>query len=353
MLEKLKVEKIRKLNTYNAIISSFKDIGYDIVDDIELVKFLDGICNLEELKNNLSSVAVLCSDEVLSKLESMNYIIKNDRREYIENALEKLSKEEKQSGIELPIILAEEEIECYKKDAMEHTKKEFNEIKNNSSDINCVFVGKGDGYISRITKSDIYREYSQSLPIIQLSITIEDDNETIERILYIQFSDATMGIDVKKGSLVNYDISLKEAIEILEIIKNDIDSLYIFKAYIDGTYDYEKKLIKQKIKELKTVKSLFPKDVSEYNQFLEKVYSIVNNKNPFFNFKKYETGIFNVIDNNKNNNDIDIRTYTNILFTTFNINFYLDNYEYLNNLIIEAIETNPNFEREKVLKIKK
>lgn len=92
MFEKLKVEKIRKLNTYNAIISSFKAIGYDIVDDIKLVKFLDGICNLEEFKNNLSSVAVLCSDEVLSKLESMNYIIKNDRREYIENALEKLSK---------------------------------------------------------------------------------------------------------------------------------------------------------------------------------------------------------------------------------------------------------------------
>ena len=149
MFEELKDKKIRRLKTYKAIISSFKAVGYDIVDDIELVKFLDDIYNLEEFKRSLSSIGVLCSAKVLSKLENMNYIIKNDKREDIKNALEKLSKEEKQSGIELPVILTEGEIELRKEEEEErHLQEEikreerrFNEIKNNSSDINYIFVG--------------------------------------------------------------------------------------------------------------------------------------------------------------------------------------------------------------------
>ena len=153
LFEKLKDKKIRRLKSYKAIISSFKAIGYDIVDDIELVKFLDDICNLEEFKNGLSSIGVLCSAGVLSELESMNYIIKNDKCEDIENALEELSKVEKQFDIELPVILTKEEIERRKKEVEEHIekeriereKREFNEIKNNSSAINYIFVGNGSG----------------------------------------------------------------------------------------------------------------------------------------------------------------------------------------------------------------
>ena len=153
MFEELKDKKIRKLKAYKAIISSFKAIGYDIVDDIELVKFLDDICNLEEFKNGLSSIGVLCSAGVLSELESKNYIIKNDKRADIENALEELSKVEKQFDIELPVILTKEEIERRKKEVEEHIekeriereKREFNEIKNNSSAINYIFVGNGSG----------------------------------------------------------------------------------------------------------------------------------------------------------------------------------------------------------------
>lgn len=153
MFEELKDKKIRKLKAYKAIISSFKAIGYDIVDDIELVKFLDDICNLEEFKRSLSSIGVLCSAGVLSELESKNYIIKNDKRADIENALEELSKVEKQFDIELPVILTKEEIERRKKEVEEHIekeriereKREFNEIKNNSSAINYIFVGNGSG----------------------------------------------------------------------------------------------------------------------------------------------------------------------------------------------------------------
>ena len=153
LFEKLKDKKIRRLKSYKAIISSFKAIGYDIVDDIELVKFLDDICNLEEFKNGLSSIGVLCSAGFLSELESKNYIIKNDKRADIENALEELSKVEKQFDIELPVILTKEEIERRKKEVEEHIekeriereKREFNEIKNNSSAINYIFVGNGSG----------------------------------------------------------------------------------------------------------------------------------------------------------------------------------------------------------------
>ena len=92
-----------------------------------------------------------CSEGLLLKLESMNYIIQNDKHGDIQNALEKLFKEEKQSGIELPIILTKEEIERRKKEEEEHIekeriereKREFNEIKNNSSNINYIFVGNG------------------------------------------------------------------------------------------------------------------------------------------------------------------------------------------------------------------
>ena len=193
MFEELKDKKIRKLKAYKAIISSFRAIGYDIVSDIELVKFLDDICNLEEFKNGLSSIGVLCSAEVLSKLENMNYIIKNDKRADIENALEELSKVEKQFDIKLPVILSnkeiyqineerekeeeeedeerirQEEIERYRKEReeyrqrvkeqrriereaeelnkeqIEQEKEEFCKMKTNSSNINYIFVGNGSG----------------------------------------------------------------------------------------------------------------------------------------------------------------------------------------------------------------
>ena len=132
MFEELKDKKIRRLKTYKAIISSFKAVGYDIVDDIKLVEFLDDICNLEEFKRGLSSIGVLCSAGVLSELESKNYIIKNDRRADIKNALEKLSKEEKQFDIKLPGILTEEEIELRKKrEKNAIVRKKLNEKKEN------------------------------------------------------------------------------------------------------------------------------------------------------------------------------------------------------------------------------
>ena len=153
LFEELKDKKIRRLKSYKAIISSFRAVGYNIVNDIELVKFLDDIYNLEEFKRSLSSIGVLCSAGVLSELESKNYIIKNDKRADIENALEELSKVEKQFDIELPVILTKEEIERRKKEVEEHIekeriereKREFNEIKNNSSAINYIFVGNGSG----------------------------------------------------------------------------------------------------------------------------------------------------------------------------------------------------------------
>ena len=153
LFEELKDKKIRRLKSYKAIISSFKAVGYNIVNDIELVKFLDDIYNLEEFKRSLSSIGVLCSAGFLSELESKNYIIKNDKRADIENALEELSKVEKQFDIELPVILTKEEIERRKKEVEEHIekeriereKREFNEIKNNSSAINYIFVGNGSG----------------------------------------------------------------------------------------------------------------------------------------------------------------------------------------------------------------
>ena len=191
MFEELKDKKIRKLKTYKAIILSFSALGYNIVDDIGLVRYLDTRriydhgCDLEEFKDCLSSIAVLCSAGILSELESKNYIIKNDKCEDIKNALEELSKVEKQSGIELPVILSneeiyqineerkkeeeerirQEEIERYRKEReeyrqrvkeqrriereaeelnkeqIEQEKKEFCKMKTNSSNINYIFVG--------------------------------------------------------------------------------------------------------------------------------------------------------------------------------------------------------------------
>lgn len=143
MFEELKDKKIRKLKAYKDIISSFKAIGYDIVDDIELVKFLDDICNLEEFRRGLSSIAVLCSVEVLSKLENMNYIIKNDKREDIQNVLEELSKIEKQFDIESPDILDKTKMLCHEEKNLNKKifKQEFCKTKTSSSNINYVFVG--------------------------------------------------------------------------------------------------------------------------------------------------------------------------------------------------------------------
>ena len=191
MFEELKDKKIRRLKAYKDIISSFKAIGYDIVSDIGLVRYLDTRriydhgWDLEEFKRCLSSIGVLCSSGVLSELESKNYIIKNDKCEDIKNALEELSKVEKQFGIELPVILSnkeiyqineerkkeeeerirQEEIERYRKEReeyrqrvkeqrriemeaeelnkeqIEQEKEEFCKMKTNSSNINYIFVG--------------------------------------------------------------------------------------------------------------------------------------------------------------------------------------------------------------------
>ena len=104
MFEKLKNKKIRKLKAYKDIISSLKAI-YNIVDDIKL-----------------------------------------------------------------PDILTEEEIELCKKEEKERHRQEeiereeniFNEIKNNSSNINYIFVGtEGVEHYVRIAEKQKRQEYAK------------------------------------------------------------------------------------------------------------------------------------------------------------------------------------------------
>ena len=345
MLRNKKLEQSK----YNDIIISFIKNGYDVIDGIGLIEYLKKKCDLSKFE--LGTIAILCSDDVLSQLENLNYIIKNDKYELIQYAKSKLDEIEENYGINLQKITSDDN------DITNLNKEEIlskNECDIPKSKICNVLVGKGkEYYINIINENGVVFLERTVFPIIQLSIRIKLDNEIIERDLYVQFSDTDTGINIKKASLINYDISLKEAIEILNIIKNDIDSLYIFKEYIDGAYNYEKRFLKQKIKKLKSIKSILSKDISKYNQFLEKIYDITNNKNMFFNFKKYENEIFKIITNPMNNNisGIDIQTYIGILLATFNINFYLDNYEYLSNLIAEMIEANLDLEKEKVKQI--
>ena len=235
MFEELKDEKIRKLKAYKAIISSFRAVGYDIVDDIELVKFLDDICNLEEFKRDLSSIGVLCSDGVLSELESMNYIIKNDKRADIENALEELSKKEKQFDIKLPGILTEEEIECLK------WLSEF--------DLNK------DGHIYNFgnVQIAIFYKYDESKYTNIYQIRVKHVNEeNWDLIYYRKKRDHYYGDDIvlERSKIID-----KIGIDNIKYLIN-IDS--IFKKYIKSVLnDYEKKILLKKKKNKKKNKNLY------------------------------------------------------------------------------------------------
>ena len=243
MFEELKDKKIRKLKAYKAIILSFKAIGYDIVDDIKLVKFLDNICNLEEFKNALSSIAVLCSNGILSKLESKNYIIQNDKHGDIQNALEKLSKEEKQFDIELPIILTEQEIERLK------WLNEFDLNKDghiyNFGNVQIAILDKHEK--SKYSDSNL----DEYIDIYQ--IRVKRANEENWNLIYYYKEWHIPG----HSYLEHCDYIVLEKSDIIDELSLDnikifIDYNLIFKKYIESTFDYyEKKVLFKKKKKKK------------------------------------------------------------------------------------------------------
>ena len=297
MFEELKDKKIRKLKAYKAIISSFKAIGYDIVDDIELVKFLDDIYNLEEFKNGLSSIGVLCSAGVLSELESKNYIIKNDKRADIENALEELSKVEKQFDIELPVILTkeeiyqineerekeeeerirQEEIERYRKEReeyrqrvkeqrriereaeelnkeqIEQEKEEFCKMKTNSSNINYIFVGN----VNSEPYSNVCNNY------------FDKNGNQVDPSKCSELLDYTME---KCGTYSNYNNNTERREDTYLAINTEKESIYLFR---------KEEIFRNKFRTI-----CFSDDIT--NDDLERMYYMLRgNINALETFKEY------------------------------------------------------------------